>query len=122
MYVYVFLLVLTGSTMPDDRIAEMWESTMKEGNTIEEVKAANSKWVAFMNANVEGGDIHSYVFTPQVGEREPRGFMFVDSYPSLESWAAGDKAIETVAGKVIQAEINALTDCSKNSLHVSSES
>jgi hypothetical protein len=49
--------------------------------------------------------------------------MFVDSYPSLESWTAGNRAIETdPAGKVIQAEINALTDCSRNSLHVSSES
>ncbi len=118
----VFVIGLSGATNPDDRYAEFWECKLKEGKTIEAVHAANSKWVTFMNANVEGGDIRSYVLTPQVGERKPGHFMFVDSFPSLEAWAAGEKAIETEAGKVIQAEINELITCWKNTLHKSRQS
>ena len=88
-----------------------------------EVHEANSAWVKFMNANVEGGGIRSYVMTPKVGEREPRGFTFADSYPSLQSWAAGDHAINnTEEGKAIQAVLNGLVDCSENQLHMSKES
>lgn len=116
-----FLISTTGFSMPDDRIVEVWECTMKEGKTMEAIHAANTKWVAFMNANVEGG-VRSYVMAPKVGEREERGFMFVDSFPSLQAWAAADAAIESEEGKAIQAEINALVDCSKNALYTSKES
>ena len=44
--------------------------------------------------------------------------MFVDSFPSLESWAAVDRAMETDEGKKVQAGLNALLDCSENELHM----
>ncbi|NND72193.1 MAG: hypothetical protein HKN43_11520 [Rhodothermales bacterium] len=120
---FVFLTIsFTGWSMPDDRVVEIWECTVKEGKMMEAVHEANSAWVQFMNANVEGGDIRSYVLTPKVGEREPRGFMFIDSYPSLASWAAGDAAIETDAGKAVQAALNELLDCSENEMHMSRQS
>jgi hypothetical protein len=118
----VCLFALTASTVPDDRINELIECKLKEGKTIEDVHAANSKWVVFMNAHVEGGDIHSYVLTTEVGNIQTGHFMYIDSYPSLESWAARDKASEMEAFKPIQAELSAVAECSKNMLYKSRES
>ncbi len=118
----VFLVEVKPPTMPGDRIAQILECKLKEGKTIEEAHAANSKWVVFINDNVEGGDIRSYVMTPQVGNIETGSFMYIDSYPSLESWAAGDKAIAMTAGKAIMDELQAVAECSKNSLHKSKQS
>ncbi|MFT4605589.1 MAG: hypothetical protein ACI9W4_002332 [Rhodothermales bacterium] len=118
----LFLVAFTGWTTPDDRIVAFSECTINEGKTMTEVEAANSAWVKFMNANVEGGDIQSYILSSKVGEREPRGFMFVDSYPSLASWAAGDVALGSDAGKALQADHNGLMECSKNELHKSKQS
>jgi len=116
------IIALTGSTMPDDRIVETVECHLKEGKTIEDAHAANSKWVVFMNANVEGGDIRSFVLTAHVGEIASGKFMYVDSYPSLESWVAGDKATETEAFKPIGDALRAAAECSKNALYKSKES
>ena len=110
---------LSASAMPDDRVVETVECKLKEGKTMDDVHAANGKWVKFMNANVQGGDIQSYVLTPQVGGIERGLFMYADSYPSLESWAAGDKATDMETYKPIQEELRAAADCTKNSLYKS---
>ena len=109
-------------TMPDDRIVQILECKLKEGKTIEEAHAANSQWVVFINANVKDGDIRSYVMTPQVGNIETGSFMYIDSYPSLESWAAGDKAMAMTSGKAIIDALQAVAECSKSSLHKSKQS
>ncbi len=118
----VCLITLTASTPPDDRIFETIDCKLKEGKTIDDVHAANSKWVEFMNANVEGGDIRSFVLTPQVGDIKEGRFMYIDSFPNLESWAARDKAAETEAFKAIRAGLQAVAACSKSGLYKSRES
>ena len=59
---------------------------IQEGKTMDDVRVANSKWVVFMNENVEVGDITSHITTSIVGDSTPGKFGYVDSFPSLESW------------------------------------
>lgn len=103
----------------EDRVVDVWNCTFVDGKTIEDVQAANGKWVKYMNANVEGGDIHSYVLTPIVGKRG--GFIYVDSYPSLASWTAGD-ALEGDELTAINAALEEAATCSDNALHKSAPS
>ena len=73
-----------------------------------------------MNASVEGGDIHSYVLTNIVGNTGT--FLYADSFPTMDAWAAAKKAMETEKGKALDAEFEAIEKCTSNTLHRSTES
>ena len=49
----VCVLGIWGTASADFR--EVWTCTIKEGKTMDDVRAANSRWVKFINANVDGG-------------------------------------------------------------------
>ena len=94
-----------------------------DGKTIDDVRIVNSKWVEFVNENVEGGDITSHIITSVVGDMTPGKFQFVDSFPTLESWAAYLKVIESIAeGIAIDAEVRETADCTESQLYKAEES
>jgi hypothetical protein len=93
---------------------------LNEGKTPADVQAMNARWVKFVNSKVKGGDIRSYVLTPVVGDLGQ--FMFVDSYPSIESWSAQVAAMATPDGMALEAEFNAVSKCAESSLSSSTES
>jgi hypothetical protein len=113
------LLVFAVSANAEDRVAEVWNCKLEEGKTIADVQAANGKWVKYMNANVADGGINSYVLTPIVARRG--GFIYVDSYPSLVSWSAGQELASDEL-TAIEEELNAVAKCSDNTLHNSAQS
>ncbi len=90
---------------------------------MDDVRAANSKWVKFMNANVEGGEIGSSIVTTVVGNATSGYFLYVDTFPSLESWSTAKSATEgNDEGEAIDAELGEVADCSENRLYSSEES
>ena len=94
-----------------------------DGKTIDDVRIVNSKWVEFVNKNVEGGDITSHIITSVVGDITPGKFQFVDSFPTLESWAAYLKAIESIAeGIAIDVEVREAADCTESQLYKAEKS
>jgi hypothetical protein len=96
---------------------------LNDGKTIDDVRVVNSKWVEFVNENVEGGDITSHIITSVVGDITPGKFQFVDYFPSLESWAAYLTAIESIAeGIAIDAEVREAADCAESQLYKAEES
>ena len=96
---------------------------LNDGKTMDDIRVANSKWVEFVNENVEGGNITSHIITSVVGDMTPGKFQFVDSFPSLESWAAYLTAIESIAeGIAIDAEIREAADCAESQLYKAEES
>jgi len=101
------------------RVVVLWKCELKEGKNIDDVHAANGKWVKHVNAKVEGGDIHSYVLATIVGKA--RTFLYADSFPSMSSWE-GAMNIEDDEMKAISEGLDAVADCEKNSLHMSKES
>jgi hypothetical protein len=104
----------------EERIVEVWTCTLNEGQTQEDVQTSNARWVAFMNAQVEGGDIRSYVLTSIVGNTGE--FLYVDSFPNMPAWSAAKAATETDEGQAIEAELNEDATCSSNTLHQSTQS
>jgi hypothetical protein len=101
------------------RVVVLWQCELKEGKSIDDVHAANGKWVKHVNANVEGGDIHSYVLATVVGKSGT--FLYADSFPTMASWEAAMK-IESDEMAAIEEGLDAVADCRKNSLHMSKES
>jgi hypothetical protein len=97
-----------------DSFANVYTCKLNEGVEMEAVQAANSKWLKFVNANVEGGGITSSIGTAVVGDNEV--FIFVDSYPSLSAWAAAAELLDSDAADEIDGLFDDLNDCSKNSL------
>jgi hypothetical protein len=76
-----------------------------------------------MNENIEGGGITSHITTSVVGDSTPGKFGFVDSFPSLESWAATLAAMESIAeGVAIDEEVKEAADCTENRLYKAEES
>ena len=105
---------LCGGTAFADDYREVWQCTAKDGKTLEDIQAVNSKWLKWMRKNVDK-NINSALLTAVVGNLD--GFVFVDSYPSLDAWSKGRGAQD---GNEDMDEINDAFDevltCSENSL------
>lgn len=97
-----------------DSIANVYTCTLNDDVEMEDVQAQNSKWLAWVNANVEGGGITSSVGTAVVGNQEV--FIFIDTYPSLSSWAATQEALDSDAADELEDLFEDTNECSKNAL------
>jgi pantothenate kinase type III len=113
----LFIPALGLADAGDTRVMEVWNCTINEGKTADEVAAHNAKWLAF--ARQTNPEIRSYGLTSIVGESGT--FMFADSYPDLAAWGAAKKAMESEQGQALGAGFDALLKCSKNGLHESTE-
>ena len=97
-----------------DSIANVYTCKLKDDVEMEAVQAANSKWLEFVNSKVEGGGITSAIGTAVVGDVEI--FLFVDTYPSLSSWAATQELLDSDAGDEIDGLFDDLNECSSSRL------
>jgi hypothetical protein len=106
-----------GFANADTHVEEVWDCTLEEGKTMEQVNAINVKWVKFINKKVKGGGIDSRSVTPLVGDFS--SFFFVDSFPNLQSWADAKAAMESKEGQKLDAAFDEVSECSSNSLYTS---
>ncbi len=112
------IFILTGfclTASASTRINEVWTCTVKDGKTIDDVKSANHKWVAYVNKEVKGADIQSYVATTIVGKQ--KNFIYVDSFPSMESWTTQKAAMKKDAGKKLEEFLSTVANCQSNALY-----
>jgi len=112
MIVASSVLLLAGIASADT-YRETWNCELEDEKKIEEVQAANSKWLAWVRKNVNK-DISSSVLTAVVGSQD--GFLFVDTYPSLAVWAATKEALDTDEGEALGEVFEGLFDCEDNRL------
>ena len=104
----------------DTRTVQLWTCTINVGKVPADVQAMNSKWVKFVNSKVKGGDVRSSMIRPVTGDLGQ--IMLLDSYPSMEAWAAQQSAMSTPEGGALEAEFDAVTKCTSANLYTSSES
>ena len=97
-----------------DKVSEVFECELEEGKTLDDAQAVNTKWLAFMKANVSE-EMTSTAATSGVGKSD--GFLYVETYPDLATWAAGKAALETDEGKAVVSGFDDVTDCDKNKLY-----
>ena len=104
-------LAMFASAAFADNYREVWMCKLEDDKKIEDVQAANSKWLAFVRKNVDK-NIEGGVSGAVVGNQD--GFLFVDTYPSLEVWAAAKKALDTDEGDALDEVFEGLFDCDQN--------
>ena len=97
-----------------DKVSEVFECELEKGMTMANAQAVNSKWLAFMHANVSK-DITSVAAIVLVGKSDE--FRYVDTYPDLATWAAAKAALETDEGQAIEGGFEGVIECNKNKLY-----
>jgi len=111
-------ICLSGLALADSTVLEVFTCELEDEKTIDEVQAANSKWLKWVNENAGAGKVSSSVVTAIVGDNN--GFVFVDAYPDLTTWAAVQDALETDEGEAAVGEVfEGLFECDENTLHKS---
>jgi len=113
---FTSILLMTGGVALADPVVEIWTCTLKEGKTAEDAHAIGKKWTAIARKLSGNDEITSSFVTSVVGDAN--GFMWVDTYPSLEVWAAAQAAFESSDEYAPVGEaLDAVESCSGNRLY-----
>jgi hypothetical protein len=106
-------LTFASTSIFADYVVTSYTCEVKEGKKAEDVQAINSKWLKWVHANVSK-DIKSSVGSPIVGNQEI--FIFVDTYPDLNTWATVQTALDSPAAKELENIFEDVSSCSENKL------
>jgi hypothetical protein len=99
-----------------DPVTMVWTCTLNDGVTAEQSQAVGKKWVTLVRKKTGNDEITSSWVTAVVGEMGH--FMWVDTYPSLEVWAAVQTAwANSEEAAAIEEELEANETCSKSRLY-----
>jgi hypothetical protein len=101
-----------------DSVSMVWTCTLNDGITAEQSQATGTKWVALARKLSGNDEITSSRVTAVVGGTE--SFMWVDTYPNLEVWAAVQSAwIDSAEAAALDEEFQANETCSQSRLYQS---
>lgn len=109
----LFALSAQASGHGEDAYVESWQCELKDGKTIADVQAINSKWLNWVNERVDGV-VRSSVGTAVVGNTQV--FMFIDSYPSLSTWAKVKELLDSEEGSELEGMFAETSECKSNRL------
>ena len=99
-------------------VTMVWTCTLNDGVTPEQSQAAGKKWVALVRKLSGNDEISSSWVSAVVGDMGH--FMWVDTYPSLEVWAAVQSAwADSKDAAAIEEELEANETCSESRLYQS---
>ena len=99
-----------------DPVTEVWTCTLNDGKTAEGSQAIGKKWVAIVRKLTGNDEITSSWVSAVVGDAG--NFLWVDTYPSLEVWAAAQTAIDNSEEYApIGEALNENETCSGNRLY-----
>ena len=107
-----------------ERIVEIWTCTLNDGYSMEDVESLSARWLDLVLS--EGArDVDSYRLSHLVGtmrghesaEDVTSHFLFVDSFPDIDSWMAAKRAETTPEGQEILAGFTEANTCSTNTLY-----
>ena len=115
------MLMAGFSVNADTRLEQVWTCTLNDGKTLEDLSAIHGKWLAWANKQAYGGDIRGYVASPFVGA-EFSVVLLIDSYPDLVTYAADIDAYYAAEGQALDAEYDAVSNCTSSALYTVTES
>jgi hypothetical protein len=108
-----FTITLLSNSVFADTIVASYTCKLKEGKKQEELQAVNSKWLKWVRENVNE-NIKSSVGTAVVGNQDM--FMFADSYPDLNTWAATQTALDSDDASELENMFKEVSKCTENRL------
>ena len=112
--VAIGFIFFSGSIIADT-YSEVHNCKLEEGKTAEDAHAANSKWLKWVNENVDAGEVTSSSGTAVVGNS--KAFLWIDTFPDLATWSATQTALDSKEGKEALKDLfKGITDCKENRL------
>lgn len=96
------------------RFYEIWQCSLKDGASMEQVTTANAKWLKFVHKVLPEAGISSGTLTAVVGDYTH--FSIIDSYPDVQAWAAIKQALKSKEGELAGADLDKVLSCSDNTL------
>ncbi len=116
MFLLGLILLAASAIASADPVSMVWTCTLNEGVTAEQSQATGKKWVALARNLVGNDEITSSWVSAVVGDTSQ--FMWVDTYPSLEVWAAVQTAWgESDEAAALDEVFEANETCSQNRLY-----
>jgi len=113
---FASLLLGVSGLAAADPVTMVWTCTLNDGVTEEQSQATGKKRVALVREMTGNDEITSSWVTAVVGETGH--FMWVDTYPSLEVWAAVQSAwANSEEADALEEELEANETCSKSRLY-----
>ncbi|MGD9021327.1 MAG: hypothetical protein PVF46_05980 [Lysobacterales bacterium] len=106
-------LVFASNAVLADSIVAAYTCKLKEGKKKEDVQAINSKWLKWVRENVNES-IESSFGSAVVGDQSI--FLFIDTYPDLNTWAATQTALDSDAASNLEEMFSDVSECSENRL------
>jgi hypothetical protein len=110
---FTLAIAVTSGSVFADSVINAYTCKLKDGKTKEDVQAANSTWLKWVRANVND-KIESAFGQQIVGDQDM--FLFADTYPDLNTWAATQTALDGDAANELDDLFKELIDCSQNRL------
>lgn len=117
----IVMLAAWAPAVAEETARVVWICTVVEGKTADDVRAANSAWVKFMQANVDKR-ITSSILMPVIGNFEGGRFVFADDFPTFDVWNKAREASQTKEGQAIDAALNDVALCSSSSMYAAEKS
>jgi hypothetical protein len=112
------LLALSFSANADP-VSVVFNCKLNDGATKEEAMAVNSKWLKWAREAGGSDEITSSYVSTVIGELG--GFMWVDTYPDLATWAKVADIDFDEAQPELAAAFDELTTCSRTSMYQGEE-
>lgn len=106
-------IVFFSNAILADSIVAAFTCKLNEGKKKEDVQAINSKWLKWVRENVNE-NIESSFGSAVVGDQDI--FLFVDTYPDLNTWAATQTALDSDAASELENMFDEVSKCSENRL------
>ena len=110
---FASILLLTGGAALADPVSQVWTCKLNDGKTTEDAQSVNSKWLAWAREVGGTDEITSSFATAVVGDT---GFLWVDTFPDLVTWAKVIEAGKKSDDEGGEAEVEALQTCSGSRL------
>jgi hypothetical protein len=112
-FLVTLTLVFASNAVLADSIVAAYTCKLKEGKKKEDVQAINSKWLKWVRENVNE-NIESSFGSAVVGDQSI--FLFIDTYPDLNTWAATQTALDSDAASSLEDMFDDVSECSENRL------
>ena len=113
----VFLML--SAVVQADSVTIVWNCELNDGMTKDDAMATGAKWVKWARTVAGTDEITSSYVTTAVGDYE--GFMWVDTFPDLATWAKVAEADAESPDPEIAAEFEALETCSRTRMYNADE-
>jgi len=110
---FTLAIAFTSSSVFADSVVVSYNCELKEGKTQEELHAVNSKWLKWVRTNVNE-NITSEVGTAIIGKQDM--FLFVDTYPDLNTWSATQTALDSDAAAELKNIFDEVSECTESKL------